>query len=127
MLLGSLSPELVTCTAVNSYGSVLQDAVLERKTDFIRILLDHGVDPTIGIEEEEKTPVQLAEGKDSYKVITLLAEYGHHLPGQKIKEKGLVEVIGSFAPSLSPLVLLICLIVMVVSVIVGILITVIDF
>ena len=61
-LLGSLSPELVsskkrstsssiffniftaqvTCTAVNSYGSVLQDAVLERKTDFIRILLDHG-------------------------------------------------------------------------------------
>ena len=85
------------------------------------------VDPTIGTEEEEKTPVQLAEEKDSYKVITLLAEYGHYLPGQKINEKGLVEVIGSLAPSLSPLVLLIYLIVLAVSVIVGILITVIDF
>ena len=78
------------------------------------------VDPTIGTEEEEKTAVQLAEEKDSYKVITLLAEYGYYLPGQKIKEKGLVEVIGSLAPSLSPLVLLICLIVLAVSVIVGI-------
>ena len=71
--------------------------------------------------------MQLAEEKDSYKVITLLAEYGHYLPGQKIKDKGLVEIIGSLAPSLSPLVLLICLIVLAVSVIVGILITVIDF
>ena len=85
------------------------------------------VDPTIGTEAEAKTPVQLAEEKDSYKVITLLAEYGHYLPGQKIKEKGFVEIIGSFAPSLSPLVLLICLIVLAVSVIVGVLITVIDF
>ena len=60
-LLGSLSPELVMLfsrniftlqcvfsaskvgrTAVNDYGSVLRDAVLERKTDFIRILLEHG-------------------------------------------------------------------------------------
>ena len=71
--------------------------------------------------------MQLAEEKDSYKVITLLAEYGHHLPGQKIKEKGLVEVIGSLAPSVSPHILLICLIVLAVSVIVWILITVIDF
>ena len=85
------------------------------------------VDPTIGTVEEEKTAVQLAEEKDSYKVITLLAEYGHYLPGQKIKEKGFAEIISSFAPSLSPLVLLICLIVLAVSVIVGILITVIDF
>ena len=85
------------------------------------------VDPTIGTEEEEKTAVQLAEEKDSYKVITLLAEYGHYLPGQKIKEKGLVGVIGSLAPSLSPPVLLICFFVLAVSVIVVILIAVIDF
>ena len=71
--------------------------------------------------------MQLAEEKDSYKVITLLAEYGYYLSNQKIKEKGLVEVIGSLAPSLSPLVLLICFIVLAVSVIVGILISVIDF
>ena len=85
------------------------------------------VDPTIGTEEEEKTPVQLAEEKDSYKVITLLAEYGFYPPGQKIKGKGLVEVIGSLAPSLSSPVLLICFFVLAVSVIVVILIAVIDF
>ena len=28
--------------AVNRYGSVLRDAVLEGKTDFIRLLLEHG-------------------------------------------------------------------------------------
>merc|ERR1719295_1076178 len=43
-LLRSLSPELVSTTAVNRYGSVLQDAVLEGKTDFVRLLLDYGVD-----------------------------------------------------------------------------------
>ena len=32
----------VSSTAVNHYGSVLRDAVLEGNTDFIRILLDHG-------------------------------------------------------------------------------------
>ena len=32
----------VSSTAVNSYGSVLRDAVLEGKTDFIRLLLEHG-------------------------------------------------------------------------------------
>ena len=32
----------VANTAVNSYGSVLQDAVYEGQTDFVRILLDFG-------------------------------------------------------------------------------------
>ena len=34
----------VSSTSVNDYGSVLQDAVLEGKIDFIRILLEHGLD-----------------------------------------------------------------------------------
>ena len=58
-LLRSLTPELVrfslvgfftgdfgffqvSTTAVNRYGSVLQDAVLEGKTDFVRLLLEYG-------------------------------------------------------------------------------------
>merc|ERR1719397_338831 len=49
-LLSSLSPELVSSTSVNQYGSVLQDAVIEGKTDFIRLLLEHGVDPTVGTD-----------------------------------------------------------------------------
>ena len=32
----------VSSTAVNRYGSVLRDALLEGKTDFIRLLLEHG-------------------------------------------------------------------------------------
>ena len=57
-LLGFLTPELVrfdeiiffihSCffqvanTGINSWGSVLQDAVFEGKTDFVRLLLAHG-------------------------------------------------------------------------------------
>ena len=59
-LLGLLTPELVrfmrkknyffihSCffqvanTGINSWGSVLQDAVFEGKTDFVRLLLAHG-------------------------------------------------------------------------------------
>ena len=59
-LLGFLTPELVrfmkkkfflfihSCfsqvanTGINSWGSVLQDAVFEGKTDFVRLLLVHG-------------------------------------------------------------------------------------
>ena len=58
-LLKSLTPELVrfssdwfftgnfgffqvSTTAVNRYGSVLQDAVIEGKTDFVRLLLEYG-------------------------------------------------------------------------------------
>ena len=32
----------VTATPVNRYGSVLQDAVVEGKTEFVRLLLKHG-------------------------------------------------------------------------------------
>merc|ERR1719320_287299 len=41
-LLGYLTPEKVTRTAVDGNGSVLQDAVIEGKTDFVRLLLEHG-------------------------------------------------------------------------------------
>ena len=58
-LLRSLTPELVrfflvgfftrdtglfqvSTTAVNQYGSVLQDAVIEGKSDFVRLLLEYG-------------------------------------------------------------------------------------
>ena len=58
-LLRSLTPELVrffsdwvftgnflfsqvSSTAVNKYGSVLQDAIVEGKTDFVRLLLEYG-------------------------------------------------------------------------------------
>jgi len=85
-LLSSLPPELVSSTSVNDYGSVLQDAVLEGKTDFIRLLLEHGVDPTVGTDAKEKTSIEIAADKDSTEVLTLLAEFTELPTEIKIKQ-----------------------------------------
>merc|ERR1719391_1998717 len=58
-VLSSLSPELVSTTAVNSSGSVLQDAVSEGKTDFVRLLLEHGVDAAVATDEKGETPLEI--------------------------------------------------------------------
>ena len=64
-------------TAVGSSGSVLQQAVYEGKTDCVRLLLEHGcsltnpfvlrfhnfhcrVDSTVGTDEKEETPFDIA-------------------------------------------------------------------
>merc|ERR1719394_93899 len=72
--LSSLSPQVVATTAANRFGSVLRDAVFDDKIDFIRLLLEHGVDPTIGLDKEQTTPLQLAARKGSLEIITLFAE-----------------------------------------------------
>jgi len=59
-ILTSLSPELVSRTAVGRSGSVLQQAVYEGKTDCVRLLLEHGVDSTVGTDEKEETPFDIA-------------------------------------------------------------------
>jgi len=41
-ILSSLSPELVSSIALNRYGSVLCNAVIDDKIDFIRLLLEKG-------------------------------------------------------------------------------------
>merc|ERR1719239_2132298 len=84
-ILASLSPDVVSSTAVNRYGSVLRDAVLESKTDFIRLLLEHGVDPTIRTDNVENTPVQLAAERDSVEILTLFAELAQNPASMKIK------------------------------------------
>merc|ERR1719184_254842 len=91
-LLSSLSPELVSSTSVNQYGSVLQDAVLEGKTDFIRLLLEHGVDPAVGTDKKEETSIEIASNRDSTEVLTLLAEFTELPTDIKIKQlKLLIE------------------------------------
>merc|ERR1719500_304401 len=91
-LLSSLSPELVSSTSVNNFGSVLQDAVLEGKIDFIRILLEHGVDPAVGTDTKEETSIEIASNRDSTEVLTLLAEFTELPTDIKIKQlKLLVE------------------------------------
>jgi len=132
-ILASLSPDVVSSTAVNDYGSVLRDAVLEGKTDFIRLLLEHGVDPTVGTDNVKDTPVQLV---NSVELKTLFAEYGFAVQGDekeelpddlkdqqsKVVEAMLefIELIGSLTPGFSPLVLLACFIALCIGICIGI-------
>merc|ERR1719295_2509137 len=84
-LLRSLSPELVSTTAVNRYGSVLQDAVLEGKTDFVRLLLEHGVDAKATTNEKEDTPIEIALERDDTEIAVLLYKaIGEEVP-DKVK------------------------------------------
>jgi len=95
-ILSSLSPELVGRTSVNEYGSVLQDATIENKTDFIRILLEHGVDPTANTDTRETSAVAMAAEKDSEfrksELLTLFAQYVELPADIKIQHlKSLIE------------------------------------
>merc|ERR1711944_285118 len=49
-LLASLPVELVSRTGVTHYGTLLQKATREMNPEVIRVLLQHGADPTLGAE-----------------------------------------------------------------------------
>jgi len=84
-LLRSLTPELVSSTAVNKYGSVLQDAIVEGKTDFVRLLLEYGVDAKVATDEKEETPLKIALERDNTEIVVLLCEaIGEEVP-DKVK------------------------------------------
>lgn len=54
---------------------MIQDAVRGGKTDFVRILLEHGVNPTVGTDTVKETPIELAAKKESNELLTLFAEF----------------------------------------------------
>ena len=93
----------MSTTAVNRYGSVLQDAVLEGKTDFVRLLLEHGcglehpvfpkilmillcrVDAKVATDEKDDTPIKIALERDRTEIVFLLCEaIGEEVP-DKVK------------------------------------------
>ena len=92
----------MSTTAIDMYGSVLQDAVLEGKTDFVRLLLEHGcdlenylfeqkdkllcrVDAKVGTDEKEDTPIEIALERDRTEIAVLLCEaIGDEVP-DKVK------------------------------------------
>merc|ERR1712037_406896 len=78
-------PETVSSTSVNENGSVIQDAVRGGKTDFVRLLLEHGVDPTVGTDTVKETPIELAAKKESTELLNLFAEFVDLPPEIKIK------------------------------------------
>merc|ERR1712181_931 len=84
-LLKSLTPELVSSTAVNKYGSVLQDSVIEGKTDFVRLLLEYGVDAKVATDEKKETPLEIALERDNTEIVVLLCEaIGEEVPDKFI-------------------------------------------
>jgi len=86
-VLASLSPELVTSTVLTLPNEtsvpLLQHAVIEQKTDFIRILLEHGVDPTVPVESSEDPRQKLSalelaafyDCMDSNDALAVMAEF----------------------------------------------------
>ena len=93
----------VSTTAVNRYGSLLQDAVFEGKTDFVRLLLEHGcglenpvfpkiltillcrVDAKVATDENDDTPIKIALERDHTEIAVLLCEaIGEEVP-DKVK------------------------------------------
>ena len=92
----------MSTTAVNRYGSVLQNAVLEGKSDFVRLLLDYGydlenpfsssiillhcrVDAKVATKEKEDTPIKIALERNRTEIAFLLCEaIGEEVP-DKVK------------------------------------------
>merc|ERR1712126_100666 len=83
------NPEKVSSMTINENGSVIQDAVRGGKIDFLRLLLEHGVDPSVGTTAVKDTPIELAAKEETEKtrteMLTLFAEFVE-LP-QEIKIK----------------------------------------
>ena len=74
----------ISSTSVNENGSVIQDAVRGDKTDFVRVLLEHGwdllkrfikLDPTVGTERVKETPIELTANLESTELLNLFAEF----------------------------------------------------
>jgi len=60
LLLTLLPVEMVSTTSVKKYGTLLQDAVNENKTPFVRLLLQFGADPTVVSKDCETPPLATA-------------------------------------------------------------------
>merc|ERR1719209_289683 len=74
-ILSSMSVDLVNNTKVRGYGNLLQDAVVEGKKDFVRVLLEFGADPHANTEDMESSPMEIAMERDNCEVLVVLAGF----------------------------------------------------
>jgi len=74
-LLPTISCKWLEVTSAGENGTLLQDAILNDKQDFVLLLLKHGVDPLGVCENNKETPVEIALSEDRTEVLPLLAEY----------------------------------------------------
>jgi len=82
---------------VESSGTLLQIAVYDDdKRDFVRFLLDHGVDPTSVCDANQATPMEIAVTEGRTEVFKMLAEVTE-ITG-KVKLMQLSNLIGSDKP-----------------------------
>merc|ERR1719234_2289054 len=66
--------ELVT-TNVSGKGTLLQDAIQSNKQDFVRILLEYGVDPTAISDVKQATPLDIALELEDLEVLHILSKF----------------------------------------------------
>merc|ERR550534_1436047 len=90
-LLSSLSAELVTRTAVNGYRTVLTEAVLGGKTDFVRLLLDHGVDPRFAINWV--SPLDIVKEQQNWRNCHEIAVLIYEAAGEELPDQFKVELL----------------------------------
>jgi len=83
----------VTTSNVGRDGTLLQEAVKQDKQDFVRILLDFGVDPTAPLQNGMSSPLEMAVSRDQKEMLKILTEY-REIP-DKVKLLQLSKLMGS--------------------------------
>jgi len=75
-MIRTLPVDLVSRRNVDNEGTLLQAAIQRDKQDFVRILLDYGVDPTAVSEVQPHTPMEIAlECRQHLEVLHILAKF----------------------------------------------------
>jgi len=92
-ILPLLPVDMVTTSNVGRDGTLLQEAVKQDKQDFVRILLDFGVDPTAPLQNGMSSPLEMAVSRDQKEMLKILTEY-REIP-DKVKLLQLSKLMGS--------------------------------
>jgi len=70
--LQTLPVDLVSTNSVPGRGTLLQDAIHRNEKDFVRILLEYGVDPTATSDDRQETPLEIALGCSQHLEVLLI-------------------------------------------------------
>jgi len=74
--LQTLPVDLVSTKSVPGRGTLLQDAICRNEWDFVRILLEYGVDPTATSDDRQETPCEIAlGGSHRLEVLLILGKF----------------------------------------------------
>merc|ERR1719430_1120196 len=83
-MLRSMPVDLVSRTSVGDErgGTLLQIAMKHKKEEFIRLLLEFGVDPTVYSDVDENTPLEIALGHEEHRDLLFVLDEFMELPNE---------------------------------------------